>query len=989
MGTKLDFKVKKGIDVEGGDITVASGNVVYAPTFDTNVAAAGVTLSGTTLQADGTDTNINIAITPKGSGEVDITKVDIDGGTIDGTTINTSDITVGSGKTLDVSAGTLTLADDQISGDKVSGGTIGTTTITALAGDLSLGDNNITNVGDINADSISVDASAAGLNVDFSGAASTTAKISLGDNLADALNITEGSNSYIKFITTNSSEQIVFGKNSTFSGTTIANLGTVTTADINGGTIDNTVIGATTQEAASFKTLTVIEGNWARINGTARETNSKLQVNGDALAGTSGTTLNYVEARLHTDVSNDDINGTTYNKLGNMFLLDNAEDVPGTGQGVMFTVGRSGTGDHFGVGRVIQGASSTEYFGIGYAGTNFDDSPGSNAALLPANLMFELDVSGNASLSKDGATLEFNNNSQTTKIKASGSSSASVSYTLPPAGPASNGYVLSSTTGGVMTWIAAAGGADGMGSGFVLEDGDGTEVTIDENKEVKFIDGDGIEINWTDVSTGSDGDPYDLTFSLDIDGMTDIGGGLASGDLFIVDDGAGGTNRKTTVDRIATLLAGAGLTATNAVIAVDADQSSQITAVGTLTGLTVSGATDLNNNLTVDGATISLDATTSLNIDNSNTTNGITIGTATSGVPISIGHTTSEVTINDNLTVTGNLTVDGTTTTMNSTTLQVDDKNIELGTVDSPSDTTADGGGITLKGSTDHTITWDNSNDNWTSSEHWNLVTGKVFKINNASVLSASTLGSGVTTSSLTTVGALNSGSITSGFGTINTGSSAISTTGTLTGGSIVGTSLDVSGNIECTGTLSLNNGTNTISAAELSVLDGVTAGTVTASKALVVDSNKDIGDLRDLTATGALEADGLQLTGGANSAADSATVVAIMDVSEATGQSWTGSTAYDIANYAFGTYRTAKFIVQVSDGTDTDCMEVLVTYEGASAPAASANIFLTTYAYITTAASDLGTIDAVKGTSTIDLQFTPASTGTYSYSVVNTLLIK
>ena len=52
-----------------------------------------------------------------------------------------------------------------------------------------------------------------------------------------------------------------------------------------------------------------------------------------------------------------------------------------------------------------------------------------------------------------------------------------------------------------------------MGSGFVLEDGDGTEVTITESKEVKFIEGDnGININWTDVSTGSDGDPYDLTF---------------------------------------------------------------------------------------------------------------------------------------------------------------------------------------------------------------------------------------------------------------------------------------------------------------------------------------------------------------------------------------------------------------------------------------------------------------------------------------------
>ena len=58
---------------------------------------------------------------------------DINGGTIDGATIATSDITVGSGKTLNVSAGTLTLADNQISGDKVEGGTIAATTITTLA----------------------------------------------------------------------------------------------------------------------------------------------------------------------------------------------------------------------------------------------------------------------------------------------------------------------------------------------------------------------------------------------------------------------------------------------------------------------------------------------------------------------------------------------------------------------------------------------------------------------------------------------------------------------------------------------------------------------------------------------------------------------------------------------------------------------------------------------------------------------------------------
>ena len=130
MGTERDFKVKKGLKVEDGDITIPSDHSVFAGTFDTNVASAGVTLSGTTLAADGTDTNIGISVTPKGSGSVTISKVDINGGTIDGATIATSNITVGNSKTLDVSAGTLTLADDQISGDKIDGGTIGSVTIT-------------------------------------------------------------------------------------------------------------------------------------------------------------------------------------------------------------------------------------------------------------------------------------------------------------------------------------------------------------------------------------------------------------------------------------------------------------------------------------------------------------------------------------------------------------------------------------------------------------------------------------------------------------------------------------------------------------------------------------------------------------------------------------------------------------------------------------------------------------------------------------------
>jgi len=71
--------------------------------------------------------------------------------------------------------------------------------------------------------------------------------------------------------------------------------------------------------------------------------------------------------------------------------------------------------------------------------------------------------------------------------------------------------------------------------------------------------------------------------------------------------------------------------------------------------------TDIDGTLVVDGTNISLDSSSTLNIDNSNTSNGVTIGTATSGMPVSIGHSTSETTVNDNLNVTGILDVTDTT----------------------------------------------------------------------------------------------------------------------------------------------------------------------------------------------------------------------------------------------------------------------------------------------------------------------------------------
>ena len=66
-----------------------------------------------------------------------------------------------------------------------------------------------------------------------------------------------------------------------------------------------------------------------------------------------------------------------------------------------------------------------------------------------------------------------------------------------------------------------------------------------------------------------------------------------------------------------------------------------------------------------------------------------------------------------NVIMSGNLTVNGTTTTIDTTNLIVEDKNIEMASVDSPTDSTADGGGITLKGTTDKTLQWSNTTKSW------------------------------------------------------------------------------------------------------------------------------------------------------------------------------------------------------------------------------------------------------------------------------------
>jgi hypothetical protein len=119
------------------------------------------------------------------------------------------------------------------------------------------------------------------------------------------------------------------------------------------------------------------------------------------------------------------------------------------------------------------------------------------------------------------------------------------------------------------------------------------------------------------------------------------------------------------------------------------------------------------------------------------TANEIAVSGSTGSVTLSLP---ANVTIPNNLTVTGDLTVQGNTTTLNTATLVVEDKNIVLANVATPTDTTADGAGITVLGATDKTFNWINATDSWTSSENIALASGKVFSIGGVTVLSGTNL---------------------------------------------------------------------------------------------------------------------------------------------------------------------------------------------------------------------------------------------------------
>jgi hypothetical protein len=155
----------------------------------------------------------------------------------------------------------------------------------------------------------------------------------------------------------------------------------------------------------------------------------------------------------------------------------------------------------------------------------------------------------------------------------------------------------------------------------------------------------------------------------------------------------------------------------------------------------------LTGSLEANGGTITSSATT-FNLLNTTVTNANVLGAANT---INFGSSVATInlgtgTTGANVYVKGNLFVQGATTTISSTTVSIADLNIVL--ADGQSTTAGvNGAGVTL-GSTGITWQYNNTGNNWESTENISIATGKTFKINNSSVLSSSALGSSVTSAS-------------------------------------------------------------------------------------------------------------------------------------------------------------------------------------------------------------------------------------------------
>ena len=262
----------------------------------------------------------------------------------------------------------------------------------------------------------------------------------------------------------------------------------------------------------------------------------------------------------------------------------------------------------------------------------------------------------------------------------------------------------------------------------------------------------------------------------------------------------------------------------NALVAADGSLKTPESFVSTTDSSATSGTLSIQNSTPLilgSAASTEFNVSTSLFQIQSNSSNQnfeiSTLAGSTLSPAVFINSTTKHVGIftstpqatldvNGSVIIEGNLTVNGTTTSTNTATVNLADYTITLADTQSPSDSTANGAGLIVAGSSNKTFQWQQSNAAWLSSENMNLATGKTYKVNGFDVLTGSALGSVITSApGLTSIGTLTSLSVANlsftgstitattsnanvnlvanGTGTVDVGSSRITSVATPTTG--------------------------------------------------------------------------------------------------------------------------------------------------------------------------------------------------------------
>ena len=377
-------------------------------------------------------------------------------------------------------------------------------------------------------------------------------------------------------------------KDAFFDGTITTDALVADTADINGGTVDGAIVGGSSAAAGSFTTIaasgaftgsstvqgTTITATTAFVpdasDGAALGTTSlefsdlyladgaliyfgdDQDINITHVADTGLTTSGTFQATTITattafvpDASDGAALGTSSLEFSDLYLADGAVVYFGDDQDVSLT--------HVADTGIL--LSSTDQLQFGDSGTYIHQSADgvldlvsdteieTNATTIDINGAVE--ISGNALVSGEvqTANIGYTDGDNAIVIADGGGVTLSTSLTLASGAAvtsildqdtlSSDSATALATQQSIKAYVDANVTSGAMTS-WVLEDGDGTEVSVTNSKEVKFVEGGGIDINWTDTDNGTDGDPYDLTFTINA-AQTDITSLLAT-DIKIGED---------------------------------------------------------------------------------------------------------------------------------------------------------------------------------------------------------------------------------------------------------------------------------------------------------------------------------------------------------------------------------------------------------------------------------------------------------------------